>query len=532
MSKRKFSRAFVFSLGLLFILIFLTCGKNSATAKRESVFDKVVHAEKELKLTIPEISRLCDELKLEKKKVNVGDCELYVEEEGEGIPIVLLHGGPGATHHYFHPHFSQAKKFARVIYYDQRGCGLSDYKPGDGYTVAQAVHDLENLKKALGIEKWVVLGHSYGGYLAQRYTMEFPESVAGLVLVTAAPGLAGKVTGTRQYDYISDEEKQKIREVGQQLGKLLEEKKLPEEKFLEILVYNRHLNGDWKRQSYYKPLPEEFARMALYEWKHDSNFNHRMSEDMNRVNLDGAFQDCPIPTLILESKWDLTWTVEKPDEVQKNHPGSLMVLFEQSGHNPFADEPRKFFQVLKKFIKELPPVHRSALTKWKIYLEKWRKDQEDPFLSTPISGLESGAIKEFRIIRENFNKGRRFLDMSTPLKSFLSYLSALHFRDSKAFELVHGPRSFPWSETDSGKWDKWMEELDVFRAPIPPEHPEPGDIWPVYLKKKSAEELYDTHLFVFWEGKWFRFGNMGGKSDWRPWAPRFKGDFLELRKKK
>ena len=60
--------------------------------------------------------------------------------------MVLLHGGPGGTHHYFHPTFSRAAEFSRVIYYDQRGCGLSDYAPGEGYTIQQAADDIEALR--------------------------------------------------------------------------------------------------------------------------------------------------------------------------------------------------------------------------------------------------------------------------------------------------------------------------------------------------------------------------------------------------
>jgi hypothetical protein len=97
-------------------------------------------------------------MNIPKEKVSIGDCNLYCEQEGQGTPVVLLHGGPGATHHEFHPWFSQTKDFARVIYYDQRGCGLSDYRPGKGYSVNQAVEDLDRLRQALGIEQWVVLG--------------------------------------------------------------------------------------------------------------------------------------------------------------------------------------------------------------------------------------------------------------------------------------------------------------------------------------------------------------------------------------
>jgi proline iminopeptidase len=332
--------------------------------------DRVVHVEKNLITEIPQIPRLCDTLKLKKQRINIVDCELCVEEEGKGIPIVLLHGRPGATHHYFHPSFSKAKKFGRIIYYDQRGCGLSDYKKGSGYTVDQAVEDLESLRKALKIDRWIVLGHSYGGYLGQRYTMKYPESVKGLILLTALPGLPGKLEGTRQYDYISDQEKQRMKEIRQGISKLRKAKNLTQAQALELLVYNNHINDDWKRQSYYKPTPEDFVFGAMYEWKQDADFNSVMSQDSGKLNLDGAFKDCPVPTLILESKWDLTWTSDKPEVIHQNHPGSQTIIFEQSGHSPFADEPERFFKELKAFVKSLPPVSDSAISQWKEYLVK------------------------------------------------------------------------------------------------------------------------------------------------------------------
>jgi len=156
---------------------------ESGTADRETVLDRKVHIEKELILDIREVPRLCDSMDVSKQRVDVGDCRLYCEQEGDGIPLVLLHGGPGGTHHYFHPSFSCAKSFAKVIYYDQRGCGLSDYKAGEGYTVEQAVDDLENLRKALNIDRWFVLGYSYGGALAQGYAVKYSDHLAGLVLV-------------------------------------------------------------------------------------------------------------------------------------------------------------------------------------------------------------------------------------------------------------------------------------------------------------------------------------------------------------
>lgn len=224
-------RLFYFLFIILFaglISIQLTSCKEFEEAKRETVLDGIVHIEEELITEIPQVSRLCDELDLKKHRINVGDCELYCEEEGKGMPIVILHGGPGATHHYFHPHFSKANKFARIIYYDQRGTGISDYERGNGYSLDQAADDLDNLRKALNIDKWVILGHSYGGFLAQYYSLKYTESLAGLVLVGSSLGMHVQLNPTRQYDYISEEEKERMREIRKEIRELAKTEKNPE----------------------------------------------------------------------------------------------------------------------------------------------------------------------------------------------------------------------------------------------------------------------------------------------------------------
>lgn len=507
-------------------------GDRSDIQQRETVLDRIVHIEKDLFLQVSDVPRWCDRLDLKKSRVNVGDCELYVEEEGSGIPIVLLHGGPGGTHHGFHPEFSRLKTFARLIYYDQRGCGLSDYERGSGYTISQAVDDLENLRKALQIERWIVLGWSYGGLLAQRYALKFPESVSGLILIASGTGTPPKKMGeTRQHDYISSEEKQRITEVSAAV--VMEAKKLgwSREKTMELLIYNRHINGDWKRQHYYKPTPEQFAMGALYEWRQDTDFNAVMSQDQRRLNLKGAFENCPIPTLIFEAKWDLTWMPEKIEEMRQNHPGVRLVVLEQAGHVLFRDEPEKFFRELKSFIGAMPPVSGDEIAHWKKYLADWGKNQVDPLLASPMSEAEDKSIAEFHDVRKKIKAGEKYEDLSAPFRAFLSFLSAVHHRDPEALKRIQNG-AHPYSSRDLESWESELANLDILRAPLPPENPEPGTMWPVFLKDPAANTLVDTHLFGFWQGQWIRTGNMGGPADWRPFAEKMKEVFIDLIKKK
>ncbi|MDH4271760.1 MAG: alpha/beta fold hydrolase [Candidatus Aminicenantes bacterium] len=366
--------------------------------KRESIFDRNVVLVKPLMTEIPVVPRLCDSLALEKKRVSVGDCELYVEEEGRGTPLVLVNGGPGGTHHYFHPWFGRTADFARVIYYDQRGCGLSDYNPGpDGYTVEQAVADLDAVRNALGIEKWAVLGYSYGGFLAQYYATKYPERLAGLVLLGAVPGMWVEMKPTRQYDFLSPEEQARIRDIGQEITEGAAERQWPPEKTMALRVYNNHLNGDWKRQHVFKPSPEKLARKALYEWIFDlkNNFRSGISKSQDLVDLTGAFDRFPVPTLICEGKWDLTWNTDKPEILAGNHPGAKLVVFEKAGHAVYDEEPEAFFAALQDFVVRLPAVSPAALASYKSTATEWdRLRRSSPLYYIRAAGFGRAGLTE------------------------------------------------------------------------------------------------------------------------------------------
>ncbi len=103
--------------------------------------------------------------------------------------ILVLHGGPGATHHYLRPEFDALAKAARVIYYDQRGCGKSD--AANSYTWQDHVADLKRLIHTLANDQKVFLaGSSWGSLLAILYAYTYPNDVKGLILTgtVAWPG--------------------------------------------------------------------------------------------------------------------------------------------------------------------------------------------------------------------------------------------------------------------------------------------------------------------------------------------------------
>ncbi len=121
----------------------------------------------------------------DQRLLEVGDGHrLYVEQCGrrEGLPVVVLHGGPGggcssAMRRYFDP------RIYRVVLFDQRGCGRSrPHACVEANTTHHLVADIERIREALGIERWLVFGGSWGATLGLLYAQSHPERVLHLVL--------------------------------------------------------------------------------------------------------------------------------------------------------------------------------------------------------------------------------------------------------------------------------------------------------------------------------------------------------------
>ncbi len=111
--------------------------------------------------------------------------ELYVEECGnseEGVPVVFLHGGPGAGCEPYHRQLFNPEKY-RIILFDQRGCGRSlPHASLENNTTQDLIDDIEKIRLELGIEKWVVAGGSWGSTLALAYAEAHSEHVSGLIV--------------------------------------------------------------------------------------------------------------------------------------------------------------------------------------------------------------------------------------------------------------------------------------------------------------------------------------------------------------
>ena len=116
-----------------------------------------------------------DVLKIESGFVDANGVLIYYEALGHGQPLLILHGGPGASHDYFLPYLLPLARTNRVVFIDERGSGKSEkLEDPKGYTVENMVEDVEAVRQHLDLGKMNLLGHSFGGVLARGLRVEVP----------------------------------------------------------------------------------------------------------------------------------------------------------------------------------------------------------------------------------------------------------------------------------------------------------------------------------------------------------------------
>jgi len=277
----------------------------------------------------------------------VGGYRLYWKVVGERGPkgtVVVLHGGPGATHDYLAPFVDLVDFGYRVVFYDQVGCGRSELaRDLAEYTVERDVQDLEALRKSLELERIHLIGSSYGGLLAIAYALVHPTVLRSLV---SASGLASVPLTMREMQRLKRELPGPIREVLER-HEAVAEYDHPE--YLEAVreYYRRHLCRLW-------PWPRELS----YSLDHLSLPKYGTMNGPNEFTITGTIRDYDItdrlgairvPTLVTTGRYDeVTPAVAR--SIHEHIPGSELVRFEESSHTAFWEERAKYMETVRDFL--------------------------------------------------------------------------------------------------------------------------------------------------------------------------------------
>jgi proline iminopeptidase len=283
----------------------------------------------------------------EGKLVNVNGAKLWVEIEGKGEPLLIIPGGPGDSH-YFHPSFSVLASSVQVICFDAFGRGKSDRAVNKKeYTFNRDVEDIEGLRKALGFETINLLGHSYGGMVAQEYALRYPEHVKRLILSNTlfnaemwqANNDNCNYELKNQYPEIWDS-LMIVRALGYHSGDKIHYSLYGEVPIGLFYFYDASKAGHLE----YTNNPDVYYSIAGY----DCDF--LIGGDMTNIDFRTKLKDLKMPLLIIAGRFDRVALPRFSIQFKKYAPQAEYVWFEKSGHQPFVEEPDKYFKVVREFL--------------------------------------------------------------------------------------------------------------------------------------------------------------------------------------
>src|SRR5438132_12027404 len=256
----------------------------------------------------------------------VGD----VEEQGR-LPLLVLHGGPGSAHDALEGLGALAQQGRRVVFYDQLGSGDSD-RPDDRslWTVETFLDQLRSVREALGLERLHLFGSSWGGMLALEYALTRPEGLASLVLnstPTSAPRWAEETA-----------------RLAAALPEGLDEKQAEDE------FKRRHICRLDPEPEVLKRSRAKFA-MPVYETMWGPN-EFTVTGTLKGWDVIDRLGEIRVPTLITSGRHD-ECTPALVEPLHQGIVGSEWVIFENSAHMAYLEEPARYLQVVGEFLERV-----------------------------------------------------------------------------------------------------------------------------------------------------------------------------------
>lgn len=278
--------------------------------------------------------------------VNVTGGKIWYEVlgDGDGLPLMTLHGGPGSTHFGFEPLRALAAD-RPVVFYDQLGCGNSD-RPEDPslWRVERFVEELHILIDVLGLEKFHILGHSWGTMLGADYYLAHPQGVASLVLSSPCISIARWLEDCDKYRKQLPPEVQAVMAKHEATGTTDSEEY---ESAVEEFNKRHVMRMD--------PVPAAMARgdqergTAVYEtmWGPSEFF---MNGNLKAYDRSGDLHRITVPTLYSCGRVDEA-APETVEWYASLTPKSEFVVYENSAHMPHWEETERYISVVRDFLK-------------------------------------------------------------------------------------------------------------------------------------------------------------------------------------
>lgn len=277
--------------------------------------------------------------------MQIRDVSLFVKVIGQGYPLVLMHGGPGLDHTTLLPLLPLADQFT-LIFYDHRCNGRSEGATVSSMTFENLTADAEALRQTLGLEKWAVLGHSFGGNVALEYALRYPSRLSQLLLldtggdarwvqrnapeILAKRGCSAAIVQTARLFYNGQLTPDEWLSSALSLVRayLYRPSLLYHPSFL-ALAYRVGLGPPMKM----RPEPHIFFSQLSTGWS-----------VMDRLC------EIQVPTLVMAGRDDFLFPPEHQAILADRLPDAQLEIIERAGHNPQVERTAEVIQAIRRFL--------------------------------------------------------------------------------------------------------------------------------------------------------------------------------------
>ncbi len=262
---------------------------------------------------------------------------------GAGLPLLVIHGGPGLPHNYL-TSLERLADEREVIFWDQLGCGNSKCPPNASlWTMERFVAETDAVVKALGLNRFHVFGNSWGGMLAQQYALDVTSGAVSLTISNSTASIP-------QFSKMAARLKSELDPATQ-------------------CAIDRHEAAGTTHSAEYQAAARTWTetyvcRVRPWPTELEDAFRNSATEiakamfGLSDFHIDGTIQswdvfdrlaEITLPTLVVAGRFD-ECVPEHMREMHRRIAGSRFELFESSAHMPFIEEPDKFDQVMRDFL--------------------------------------------------------------------------------------------------------------------------------------------------------------------------------------
>ena len=263
------------------------------------------------------------------ERLRVDGVDLWVQRDGTGPPCLVLHGGLGVDHTLYRATLTELLPRWELVFVDQRGNGRSGRPAVSTITMEQLADDAAHVVEHLGLAPAIVLGHSYGGFVAQELVLRHPEVVRALILVGTGPGQLG--VGEDPADgrgaALPDE-----------AAALLATAPADDEEL--AVAVGRLLPFYLHRRSVDEVAPllgaTVFSRDAMV----------RGFEVLAGWSAVDRLHSVSVPTLVIVGEHDIFTSPPQARRIASRIAGAQLAELADSGHFPWLDEPERFRTVV------------------------------------------------------------------------------------------------------------------------------------------------------------------------------------------